>query len=118
MIHSLDIQTDAMKRDLLPLPGYSYEKTQLYYLKRSDSATPMLSLRLHPCGMFTTRASDVTSFLTIPSDAKLYLEFVQDLPLSVNLPVTNFSEQRLLRSGARLLSKGINEDTILTYMAL
>lgn len=107
-IRSLNVQTRAMSDDLAKVSSFSPNTSQLYELRATDASGPIMLLRLHPSGMFTTNAVSSDTLITRPT-GQLYLRYLQDLPMSSALPVTVKMLDNI-RAAQKITSKGHKSD--------
>lgn len=95
-LRTINTQTRQHKQFLARVPNFQNTTSQLYQLRRDGQASPLLTLRLTPWGYWTTRATDVVALL---SDEKLYLTYLQDLPMSTPIPGNSYSSKFLRYAG-------------------
>lgn len=87
-LRSINIQTEAMAQAILEnRPSAQRPQTSyVYALRSTDTSGPILLLRLQPNGMFSCAPTATDTIIRKPTGARLYLEFVQELPLATPLP--------------------------------
>jgi len=107
-----NLQTSQIAWDLSQLAQPASQNSQLFQLYRSDNPTPLLTVRLQPNGMFSTRAIDVEARFTTPKGVSLYLRYLQDLPITSPIPGST-SEARQLRAAQRFARGPMTNDRIL-----
>lgn len=99
---SFNLQTRSMTTAMAAIDRFDRNTSQLYQLFQGSSPTPVLTIRLHPSGMMTTRGVDAPALLHAQ---KLYLRYLQDLPMTTPLPPA-LMEHKFLRAAARCSTKG------------
>lgn len=109
---TMNFQTAQMAQDMSRVAAYDPNNSQLYQLFQGNSPTPVLTLRLHPSGMWTTRAVDVPAALT---STNIYLRYLQDLPMTSPLPPSN-REYKFLRSAGKCSTRGYNDQQMQMHL--
>jgi hypothetical protein len=89
-------QTMQMSQQLDKIPLPLQTTSQLYSLFAVGTVGPIMVLRLQPSGLFTTNATVAEAVLRdVTSTGPLYLEYLQDLPMSSPLPDTGLTRKNL-----------------------
>lgn len=105
-IRSINVQTLAMQQSLSQISTYSPNVSQLYEMRATNTSGPILLLRLHPSGMFTTNGVTSDAVITRP-EGQLYLRYLQDLPMTSPMP-TNQAVLNNLKLAQRATRKNMS----------
>jgi len=98
-LNSINIQTQAIASAIKAWRKGSRPQTCYVYALRSDDVPgPLLLLRLQPNGMFSCAAANADTIIYKPQ-SRLYLEFMQELPLGTPLPPTAGTSSFLRKAG-------------------
>lgn len=102
---TFNLQTTQHRQFLNRQKTFSAGISQIYQLRKDGQETPLLTLRLTPYGLWTTRATDVVALL---SDKGLYLTYLQDLPMTTPIPTGTY-DAKFLRYAGRATAKQSNK---------
>lgn len=92
---TINLQT-ALMADTLGAINTRATESYLYHLRSEDQEGPLMAMRLHPSGMFTTYGQNTTS-VVVKKGTKVWLEFIRRLPMSSPLPAINTGPKSIVK---------------------